>query len=445
MSKTVFDHEIFRIAHPVMQKLVAQEVQAKEFQVFFPHLYDYLGEIKKELCDKLSLILSKKHQENFDLSDPEIDDFVTKILFERNLLNHILGYCQTHELYLADEYLINDFLNHNEILDIFKDCHHFFWEKINAYDQLKNSKLPPSEFLATYLNNNNFHLPNLFPNWTIEQLFLDYLTIFIDYHKFSNTKATSEYTSKQPTAEEARLVLSRLFKYDSPLPAYNKSFINACSYDLHALSPEYLSLNIHLDENFNNLPSIINDFLHHLLARRLDHLRRGMNVAIPINEVQFHKIHQLRSQMDIVVNATSPLKRADTVLTSLISLIFYEQVFKSKVLDGDQISFQESNLTKILLDPNLKNSTLAAESLIFFDGRADYGTDQLMCKLYELLSNFKDVLISTEPKNAFPHNIKKIFCTNSRAPYSHKISKDSLNKTLPNTLELLSPYLAQVL
>jgi hypothetical protein len=46
MSNPVFDHEIYRIAHPVMQKLVKQAVKAREFQATFPNLYNELIRIR---------------------------------------------------------------------------------------------------------------------------------------------------------------------------------------------------------------------------------------------------------------------------------------------------------------------------------------------------------------------------------------------------------------
>ncbi|MCK4088610.1 hypothetical protein HCY66_00740 [Acinetobacter radioresistens] len=452
MSKTVFDHEIFRIAHPVMQKLIHQAVQSKEFQATFPDLYVYLEQVIIEIGINLKHQLTAKYQEKTCLSATLIQKNIEIILLDRRLFDHVIGYCQTHELYLADEYLISDLLQHYEIVKIFNQSYVFFWDQIKEYERRSNDT-SLSKILLIHLKKHNLYLPNLFPHWTIEQLFLDYFMIFIDYHKFNNSKVKSQNITRQPTAEEAKLALSRLFKYDSPLPAYNKSFIDVSSYDSETTSPEYLNLNIHLDEDLNNLPSIINDFLHHMIARKVDRLRNGLNTAIPINEVQFQKIHQIRNQMDIVVNTTSPLKRADTVLSALISLIFYEQVFKRKILDGDPIKFQGINYAKLLLEHS--NTKISDAEKATFDlamvqdlseciNRSDdYDLAQHMDKLYNLLSSFADIQMSTVPKNATPSKIESIFCTNNGAPHTHKISKDSLKSTIPDTLELLSKILAK--
>lgn len=454
MSKTIFDHEIFRIAHPVMQKLIHQSVQSKEFQATFPDLYVYLEQIIIQIGINLKQQLTVKYQEKTNLTATMIQKNVEVILLDRRLLDHIVGYCQTHELYLADEYLINDFLQHHEILKLFDQAYALFWDKIKEYERMSNDT-SLSKILLIYLKNDNLYLPNLFPHWTIEQLFLDYFMIFIDYHKFNNSKVKSQNITRQPTAEEAKLVLSRLFKYDPPLPAYNKSFIDASSYDSEATSPEYLNLNIHLDENLNNLPSIINDFLHHLIARKVDRLRNGFHTAIPINEVQLQKIHQIRSQLDIMMNASSTLKRADTVLSALISLIFYEQVFKSKILKGNPTKFQGINYSKILLEksnvevPDEEKATFdlaIAHDLAECINRNDaYNLAQHMGKLYDLLSSFEDIQITTTPHNAVSDKIESISCTNNGASHTHKISKDSLKSTVPDTLKLLSPKLANII
>ena len=63
MSKPVFDHEIFRIAHPVMQKLIQQAVQSKEFQATFPDLYVYLEHVIIQIGINLKDQLIAKYQE----------------------------------------------------------------------------------------------------------------------------------------------------------------------------------------------------------------------------------------------------------------------------------------------------------------------------------------------------------------------------------------------
>lgn len=454
MSKPIFDHEIFRITHPVMQKLIQQAVQSKEFQATFPDLYVYLEHVIIQIGINLKHQLTVKYKEKTTLSATVIKENVETILLDRRLLDHVIGYCQTYELYLADEYLIHDLLQHYEIVSIYNQAYIFFWDQIKEYE-IRSTNIYSSEIFLTHLKNNNLYLPNLFPHWTIEQLFLDYFMIFIDYHKFNNTKVKNPIITKQPTDQEAKLVLSRLFKYDSPLPAYNKSFIDASSYDSEATSPEYLNLNIHLDENSNNLPTIINDFLHHFIARKVDRLRSGFNKAIPINEVQFQKIHQIRNQLDSVVNASSVLKRADTVLSALISLIFYEQIFKRKILNGDPIKFQGINYSELLLEnSDIEIPDSVIESYNFaktqdlaecINQNEDYDLAQHMDKLHDLLSHFDDIEVSKAPKKAMSGKITSISCTNNGSPHTHKISKDSLKSTIPDTLNILSPKLAKII
>jgi hypothetical protein len=48
MSEKTFDHEIYRIAHPVMRKLIQQAIQASEFQAIFPKFYEELIATKEK-------------------------------------------------------------------------------------------------------------------------------------------------------------------------------------------------------------------------------------------------------------------------------------------------------------------------------------------------------------------------------------------------------------
>ncbi|CAB1207507.1 hypothetical protein [Acinetobacter bouvetii] len=452
MSKTVvFDHVIYRIAHPVMQKLVNQARQAKEFQADFPHLYEYIKQVKIQIYMRLIEQLTIKYQEKTNLSAENIRRNVEKIIIDRKLLNHILGYCQTHGLYLADEYLIHDLLQHYEVKKIFDDSYNFFWEQIHEYKQLTDDQFLLSDFLPVYLKKNNYYLPNLFPNWDVEELFLDYLKILLHYKKFNNEIIEDNH----PTYEDAQQTLCSLFKYDSPLPAYNKSFIDASSYDLQATSPEYLNLNIHLDEDPNNLPSLISDFLHHLNARKVDRQRKGFNTSMPINEDQFKKIYHLQTQIDVVVNASSYLKRPDTILTALISLIYYDQIFKRKILEGDPLRYQRFNYLKAIIDnteveiPNWVKETVNFDAIQdmpnWINRKNDFNLSHLMEKLRELVQTRDDFKISTIPQNTATEKIESIFCSYDGIAEHHKISKDSLKKIIPDTLKALSSKLETII
>lgn len=447
----VFDHVIYRIAHPVMQKLVKQAVQAREFQANFPDLCEYLKQVKVQICAELTEQLTIKYQEKTSLSTDTIRNNVRVIIKDRQVLNHVLGYCQTHELYLADEYLINDLLQHYEIIEIFDNCYNFFWTKIKEYERLPHDSFLLSEFLIAFLKKNNYYLPNLFPDWDVEQLFLDYLKIFINYQKFNNNIAEN----KHPTYEDTQQVLRNLFKYDSPLPAYNKSFIDASSYDLKSTSPEYLNLNIHLDEDSNNLPLIISDFLHHLSARKIDRQRKGTNALTRINEDQFKKIYNLQTQVDVFANATSPLRRSDTILTALISLIYYDEIFKHKILEGDPLRYQHFNYLKALIDVEVEAETSSAiKETLDFDSIQDmpnwisrndnFNLPQLMKKLLALLQNCGNFKVRTTPSNTLPEKIESIFCTIDSNTEPHKIGKASLKKTIPDVLKSLSLKLANI-
>jgi hypothetical protein len=150
MSKPIFDHEIFRIAHPVMQKLIQQAVQSKEFQANFPDLYVYLEHVIIQTGINLKHQITVKYKEKTTLSATVIKENVETILLDRRLLDHVVGYCQTHELYLADEYLIHDLLQHYEIVSMYNQAYIFFWDKIKEYEKRSNN-IYSSEILLTHL------------------------------------------------------------------------------------------------------------------------------------------------------------------------------------------------------------------------------------------------------------------------------------------------------
>jgi hypothetical protein len=100
MSKPVFDHEIYRIAHPVMQKLVKQAVKAREFQATYPHLYNELMNIRALILRQLINLLTEKYKEKTSLDAQQIRIEVEMIVIGRQLLNHVMGYCQTKKCLL---------------------------------------------------------------------------------------------------------------------------------------------------------------------------------------------------------------------------------------------------------------------------------------------------------------------------------------------------------
>ena len=110
MSNPVFDHEIYRIAHPVMQKLVKQAVKAREFQATFPNLYNELIRIRDVILRQLVNLLTEKYKERKSLPIEQIKIEVEIIVFGRQLLNHVMGYCQTRQLVDEDIFLLNHLL-----------------------------------------------------------------------------------------------------------------------------------------------------------------------------------------------------------------------------------------------------------------------------------------------------------------------------------------------
>lgn len=201
---------------------------------------------------------------------------------------------------------------------------------------------------------------------------------------------------------------------------------------------------------------IISDFLHHLSARKIDRLRKGINAPTHIDEDQFKMIYHLQTQIDVVVNATSPLKRSDTILTALISLIYYEQIFKSKILKGNPLRYQHFTFLKALIDVEVEAETSnAIKETIDFDAIQDmpnwisrndnFNLPQLMEKLLALLQNCENFKVSTAPSNAVAEKIESIFCAIDNDTEPHKIGKNSLERIILSLLKKLSPKLEKII
>lgn len=442
MSEKTFDHEIYRIAHPIMRKLIKQAVQARELHVIFPNFCQELMTIKAEMLKQLISFLTEKYRQKTSMPLESIKTEIETIVFGRRLLDHVLAYCQNQELYAEDEFLLRDLLLSHELKSMYDNLYSFFWTQIQQYEKLTGIPDYAIEF-KNYLRKNELKLPNLLLVWDAQILFIDYLKIYIQYHDYKNSKIKKTSITHEPTLDEAKQVLTPLFKYPSPLPTYNNSFIGESS--------NFVCLNLNLDENPRKLPEIMADFLYQFQVQKLDHDRQGTNAQLPINSVLLMKIHELRNILDNLTNSLPKLNRADEVLTALISLIYFDSVFEKKVLEGDAKKLEYHNLAKLSLQSYFDPSSPDYETKIQIINHHRYSSintsnydyfASLMQILQAILQKDDQVKVTLSEPGAKDFTLT---CSLDGSVYEHKISEASLKKRIEAMVEKLSPNLAEII
>lgn len=446
MSNPIFDHEIYRIAHPVMQKLVKQAVKAREFQATYPNLYSELIRIRAVILRQLINLLTEKYKERTSLDAKQIKIEVEMIVFGRQLLNHVMGYCQTKQLFAEDIFLLKHLLQSNELTYIFEELSCIFWENINRYEELTQFQNFSKNFKE--ILNEEYFLPDLLPLWNIKSLFLDYLKIFIEYHNFKSSKnIKGTNITRYPTEKEVLDAIKRLVIYDTPIQNSTKSFIEHSQKDSNLLASKFINLHLNLEEDVSNLPVLLSKFIYQFMAARLDKQRNGTDTQPEIDNKLAEKIHNLSIILDDCINSLEVLKRADAILTALISLIYYDKIFETKIIKGEIQEFESANYSKFMLSEiHAPANQTIVENAINQDRRHsinhsgdDYFSD-LFHTLYELLESDKDIKI-IEPKKASTF----ITCGMRDILYEHTFSKTSLSKGLDAMVGKLSPKLAEIL
>lgn len=442
MSEKTFDHEIYRIAHPIMRKLIKQAVQTREFHVIFPNFYEELMTIKAEILKQLISFLNEKYTQKTSMPLEKIQTEIETIIIDRRLLDHVLAYCQNQESYVKDEFLLKNLLLPDELKSIFNQLHTLFWQQVKQYEKITGMPDHAIEF-KKYLHKNELNLPNLLLSWDSKSLFIDYLKIYIQYHDYKNSKIKKIKITHEPSLEEAKQVLKSLFKYPSPLPTYNNSFIGESS--------NSVCLNLNLDENPRKLPEIMVDFLYQYQAQKLDHDRQGTNAQLPANSVLLMKIHEMRNILDNLTNSLPRLNRADEILTALICLIYYDLVIVQKVLQGDVQKFENLNLAKLSLESYLDPSSPDYATNLQILNHNRYSS--LNTSTCDYFANFMQTLQATLQADeqlkvkSSKQNVKNftLTCSLDGSIYEHKISEASLKKRLDAMIEKLSPNLAEII
>lgn len=362
MAVKTYDHQIYQVAHPLMQKLIQQSINVRKFQSIYPVLFDYLKKTREKVTEQLILELKGPVQEYFEYKTVnELAEQLEIILLDRRLVDQALGYIQTGKVYLHDEFLVKNILTKQELTDIFNNLSQDFWDLIiTDYAE----KITPDEnFSAQYietlkrvLDSRRWYLPNLLPAWNIEELLVDYMAIMLKYDKyknlkkkFSHQKAGNDTSKSYPTNAETKDCLKKLFLYDQPLLNAKGAFIDFHTDKNGERSSNYFGVNVDLEDRPQSLPAILSEFVWSYASRRIDYYRGGENGSWEEGEYlqQMSKtVNQLTEMLDKLINQNSFLDRYDTIFSALLALLYFDGVF-SQMSRQDYKELENLNLLEM--------------------------------------------------------------------------------------------------
>lgn len=426
MAVKTYDHQIYQVAHPLMQKLIQQSINVRKFQVIYPELFGILKKFRDYVANHLYFALKDPIQKHFNYeSDDQILNQVNIILFDRRLVDQALGYIQTGKVYLHDEFIVKNILNKEQLTDIFNNLSQDFWDLIiTDYAE----KITPDEnFSAQYietlkrvLDSRRWYLPNLLPAWNIEELLVDYMAIMLKYDKYTNLKKNSSHqkagndTSKSyPTNAETKDCLKKLFLYDQPLLNAKGAFIDFHTDKNGERSSNYFGVNVDLEDRPQNLPAILSEFVWSYASRRIDYYRGGENSSWEEGEYlqQMSKtVNQLTEMLDKLINQNSVLDRYDTIFSALLALLYFDGVFSQmsrqdyKVLEdlnllemfrhlNDQLDLDEITIKNIQIEHEQREQILTSLKPYTIDDLI-----QKIVKLFECSEEVKLELITESGK-----------------------------------------------
>ena len=423
MTDKAYDHQIYHITHPLVRKLIMQAIEVRKFRGIYPSLFDELSHVRKDIYKQLIEGLKGPVQQYFEYEDEEqLYDQLDIILIERRLVDQAIGYIQTGEVFLHDEFLVRNILTKQELEAIFHEISCDFWEKLfPIYDPstLDDSLLVErKKTLNNVIVLNNWYLPNLMPTWTIEELFVDYVPVFLKYDKYKNsaTSSTKKHLDsielkRYPTASEVMECLKDIFLYDQPLLNAKGAFIDFHTTENGERSSNYFGLNVDLDDSSINLPHLLSEFMTAYASRRLDYYRGGQQNAFK----EGHEVQQMSlvgntilSMLDKLTNRMTVLDRADCLISGLLTLLYVDGVF-SGLTDDEKSELEYVNLIEMLIyfnfieeseEEHLFNLKLSQETRQkILVPLKQYKIDNLIQKIMQLFEGNKEVKVMLQKQS----------------------------------------------
>ncbi|MBD1225674.1 hypothetical protein IDM32_17890 [Acinetobacter seifertii] len=240
---------------------------------------------------------------NPEITDEELEQNVEFILEERRLLDNAMGFLQTGKLLLPDIFLVsNEIMTIEEIRQLFYEVSMDFWNAVDTILYPDSGALGRLKILS-YLNENGFYLPNLFPQLGLEDLFFNFLPIHLSYGKFNSSKDPQSSTGL-PSTKESYEILKPLFSHASPLYFDSSSYLDYNAKVDQELTSTHFVLQMSLNEAPDNLPYILRNFLINYQSRRLDFMRNGNN-----NEYNAADINEINKLTDVANEVLSILDK----------------------------------------------------------------------------------------------------------------------------------------
>jgi len=395
MAETNFKHPIYDIAHPIVRRLIENEIEIRKFKACFPTSYAFLVKqkrfIKADLVHELELFLIRKNKYEKD----EIKGIIDDLINDRRLLDYMIGYIQTEKITSQDEYLIRYVMSLSEILCIYNKVKEKFIIRIKGSE---SAEIILDDVL-NQLESQDWYLPNLIPDWDVTDLLRDYVVLFFNYHQFDNdSKAIDNQNSGplfRPSYAQLENNISPLFRYNRPLLNTKKAFIEHYNSDLNEA---FLKLNIHLDEDPNKIANIFTDYILMYQSMRLDYLRRGTTEKVYI-DFELKRLgqvsHKIISVLDGINNRDKNLARADSLVSALISLVYFAEVFELRTSNiKNKIDLCNSIISshwKYKKENNIYDVEFRQEVLKhrrgFFDDQAKYDFKKLIERISEILKS----------------------------------------------------------
>jgi len=454
-----YKHQIYKIAHPLMQKLIRQAIEVRKFRAIYPVLFDILKNFRKWVKTYLSEQLREPIQVyfNFD-NDEDITKQINIILNDRRFVDQALGYVQNGEIYLHDEFLVKNILDKQQLNELFEGISVTFWNVLIP-DYVKS--LTPdgggskgyAEVFKNVLDSNGWYLPNLIPEWEIEALFVDYISILLKYQKY---KDSDNDTSRQlldsskmkqyPTYAETRACLKELFLYDQPLLNSKNAFIDYHTDKNGNRSSDCFGVNVNLGYSTEHLPQILLDFLLTYSSRRIDFYRGGQegNLSEAHNlQKSSELMNYLIDVLDGITNKKLGIHQYISIASGLLTLLYFDGVFsqfsKQSLKELEDLNCSEMIRYSIkhapLLEPkvleNMKKEEAYREKLLA--SLEPYSIDELVQKIVGLFNEKSEV--KAEFKIEFGKQPTHIVFSIEHEKLSDKLSIKGLKVKIEGMLE----------
>lgn len=290
-------------------------------------------------------------------------------------------------------------------LDFWSNFIKFIPEFSNAPESIQNH----SATLMKVLHTKGWYLPNLLPAWSVEELFVDYITVFLKYNKY---KTSHQDSGKQyPTKDELKESLKNIIGYDQPLFNDHGTFIDFYTNEQGQRSSNYLGVNIDLDGSLHSLPYILSEFIVSYSSRWIDYSRKGQKGGLGEGD-DIQLIAQVNNtilkMLDKLTNRNTALDRADSLISGLLALLYFDGIF-SQFTITDQTELEDLNIIEMFRHfKYLKDSeervkiNLQAEQEIrqqIFASLTPYTIDDLIQKIVKIFEGNEDVKLELEMRS----------------------------------------------